>query len=111
MSLFTDLQSAGLPVVSATDGAQATFSRSLTDAESEIYYNLLDPTRQQRLLDIVTERTDLKAQALTAIARLQQIQAAGTIPFSQAGFNQLVAAVKDEALYLERIMKVLARLI
>lgn len=50
MSLFTDLQSAGLPVVSATDTPgnprQATFSRSLNDDEDEIYLNLLFPFRQ-----------------------------------------------------------------
>lgn len=50
MSLFTDLQLAGLPVVSATDmlgkPKQATFSRTLTEEEIEIYHNLLFPFRQ-----------------------------------------------------------------
>lgn len=50
MSLFTDLQNAGLPVISATDAPgkprQATFSRTLTVEEDEIYLNLLFPFRQ-----------------------------------------------------------------
>lgn len=49
MSLYDDLLMAGLPVVSATDGAQATFSRTLSDAELEIYLNLLFPNRQIQL--------------------------------------------------------------
>ena len=53
MSLYDDLLNAGLPVVSATDmlgkPRQATFSRTLDDAENEIYLNLLFPHRQEQI--------------------------------------------------------------
>ena len=45
MSLYDDLLNAGLPVVSATDGAQATFSRTLEDQEFELYLDILFPNR------------------------------------------------------------------
>jgi hypothetical protein len=56
-------------------------------------------------------KADLKAQVIAAITRLQGIQNAGTIPFTQAGFTQVVNAVKDMALYEEKIIKVLVRII
>lgn len=43
------------------------------------------------------------------ITRLEQIINAAAPPFTQAGFNQVVQAVKDISLYEERIMKVLRR--
>lgn len=60
--------------------------------------------------DDLAEQADLQQARdayQTMITRLEQIQNAGTIPFTQTGFNQVVQAVKDEALYIERIMKVL----
>lgn len=68
MSLFTDLQNAGLPVVSATDGAQASFSRTLDDAELEIYLNLLFPNRQIQLAR--------KASAINQALLAEQFKAA-----------------------------------
>jgi len=56
------------------------------------------------------DKTQFKQVYQDMLARLQQIQNAGVIPFTQAGFNQVVQAVKDEALYIERIMKVLSRI-
>ena len=50
MSLLTDLQAAGLPVLYATDGYNAMFNRELTDAENEIYLNILFPFRQAQKL-------------------------------------------------------------
>ena len=49
MSLLTDLQAAGLPVLFATDGYNAMFSRGLTDAENEIYLNILFPQRAAQI--------------------------------------------------------------
>lgn len=68
MSLFTDLQNAGLPVVSATDGAQASFSRALDDAELEIYLNLLFPNRHIQLAR--------KANAINGAILAEQFKAA-----------------------------------
>lgn len=50
-----------------------------------------------------------KAAYLAAITRLNQIQNAGAIPFTQAGFNQVVQAVKDIALYVEQLAKIAKR--
>lgn len=48
-TFFEDLVNAGLPVLSATDipgkPKQATFSRSLSEEESELYHDLRSPTR------------------------------------------------------------------
>lgn len=72
MSLFTDLQEAGLPVVSATDipgkPRQATFSRTLADAEQEIYLDLLSPFRQtQRAREVdALNQASLAGQFKTA---------------------------------------------
>jgi hypothetical protein len=65
----------------------------------------------QYLVDAAADRQQIKDAYINMLARLEQIQNAGAIPFTQAGFNQVVQAVKDEALYIERIMKVIARLI
>lgn len=80
----------------AADAAlSAPISQAETDAET------------QRLANIAT----LTAAYQDMVTRLSQIQNASAIPFTQAGFNQVVQAVKDEALYIERVMKVLKRLI
>lgn len=55
--------------------------------------------------------SQIKVEYQNMLTRLQQIQNAGSIPFTQAGFNQVVQAVKDEALYIERVMKFLRRLL
>lgn len=53
----------------------------------------------------------LKDAYSNMITRLEQIQNSGAIPFTQAGFNQVLQAVKDEALYIERVMKFLRSMI
>lgn len=64
MSLFTDLQNAGLPVISATDNAQATFSRCLSEQEMETYLNILFPMR----VVYAARKHAAKANAQTASA-------------------------------------------
>lgn len=102
MSLLTDLQVAGLPVVTATDGVNASFSRSLTDEETELYLDILHPAR----IEYRADRADLKAQAVTAINRLSQIETADNPTNAQ-----IIAAVKDLAIFEKKIIKVLARII
>lgn len=55
--------------------------------------------------DFDTIKFQIRTEYLNMITRLEQIQNAGAIPFTQTGFNQVVQAIKDEALYIERIMK------
>lgn len=50
MSLITDLQNAGLPVISTNGETQATFNRLLTDVETDIYLDILFPYRQAQRL-------------------------------------------------------------
>jgi len=106
MTLFTDLQNAGLPVFSTNGETQATFTRTLTPQEEDIYENLLDPGRQARLIEQTTSMTQIRSEYQNMITRLEQIQAANNPTNAQ-----IIQAVKDEALYIERLMKVLAKLI
>lgn len=50
-----------------------------------------------------------KAEYQSMITRLEQIRNTANPPFTAAGFTQVVNAVKDVALYEERIMKILRR--
>lgn len=97
-----DLLNANLPALS-TDGnddrAITRFSRELIGAEWEIYLSISNPDQYFKV-QVISVVQDM-------INRLNQIQNSGTIPFTQAGFNLVVQAVKDEALYLERIIRVL----
>lgn len=63
-----------------------------------------------KLTDDKTTRQQLHDQYQAALDRLNQIATAGTIPFTQAGFNNLVAAVEDEAKYLRILAKILAKI-
>ena len=103
MTLFTDLKNAGLPVISASD-TQATFSRSLTDVESELYHDILDPTRAARRNDETMARVQLRAEYLSTITTLQQIVNA------QSPSNaQVIIAVKFLAKTMMLIIHLLAR--
>jgi hypothetical protein len=83
--------------------AWVALGNSPTPADASVYLAKLDDDKQALL--------QAKAEYPNMITRLEQIQNAGAIPFTQAGFNQVVQAVKDEALYIERIMKVLRRML
>lgn len=61
--------------------------------------------------EIETNLSAISSQYQAAIDRLVQIENAGTIPFTSAGFNQLVQAVKDEAKYVRLIAQALKRLL
>lgn len=63
------------------------------------------------ILTLDVDKSQIKTEYINMIQRLEQIQNSGAIPFTQAGFNQVVQAVKDEALYIERVMKVIKSLV
>lgn len=93
-----DLINAGLPAI-FTDGIKNTeFSRGLTDVEWKTYLTISDPERVEFLT--------LKEQYQAMIGRLEVIQSV-TNPTNA----QIVQAIKDEALYIERIMKVLKNIL
>ncbi len=66
----------------------------------------LSPSQITERTNFLLDKQQLKDQYLTMIARLQQIQA--VVSPTNA---QVIQAVKDEALYIERIMKVLKRIL
>jgi hypothetical protein len=61
MTLLTDLQNAGLPVLTATEGVSAVFNRSLSDEEMEVYLNILYPQRQAQAARLKQSRVTAKA--------------------------------------------------
>jgi hypothetical protein len=106
MSLFTDLQAAGLPVISASDGQSATFSRSLSEAETEIYLDLLDPTRPTKRTEFQTAVLQFKDEYQAAKTRLSQIENAANPTNAQ-----VIQAIRDIAKYERLLAKLLARFI
>jgi hypothetical protein len=62
-------------------------------------------------LEVAGYLQTIATQYETAINRLIAIETAGVIPFTQAGFNQVVQAVKDEAKYIRLIAQALKRLL
>lgn len=100
-------------IVWLTYGIDEATNTNLTivNTDSALDVTLINNAIQQPVTqeetDWMNERQQIKAAYQTMITRLENIQAAGVIPFTQAGFNQVVQAVKDEALYIERVMKVL----
>ncbi len=93
------------------DGRVITYSGELADKIQILERMGIPYTPTAEELQAEADITQLKDAYLTMIARLEQIENAGTIPFTQAGFNQVVQAVKDEALYIERAMKFLKNLL
>jgi hypothetical protein len=83
--------------------AWLALGNSPTPADGSVYL--------AKLADEKNLRDQVRTEYQIMIARLEQIQNAGAIPFTQAGFNQVVQAVKDEALYIERIMKVIKHIV
>lgn len=84
----------------------------LADTQLESLFNQAETAAETSYFaNDAIDRAQLKAEYQNMINRLEQIQNAGTIPFTQAGFNLLVAAEKDKALYIERIMKFLKQAI
>lgn len=98
MSLFDELQAAGLPVVSATDGKQATFSRTLTDSEMDVYLDLLFPARQVQRL----RQANAINEASLAI-QLKSLTPAQAVQYIETNVINLATA-KD-------VLKIMARML
>lgn len=114
MTIFEELQAAGLPVISADESGSISMGYMTPQQKQQfddIVLNHFDPTAYQNVLQQRTDLQALKDAYQDMITRLEQIQNAGVVPFTQTGFNQVVQAVKDESLYVERIMKFLKRLL
>ena len=98
MTLLTQLQAAGLPVVSTNGEIQATFSRSLDDAEEEIYLNLLFPNRLAQKLR--------KASAISEAAlatELKSLTPAQAVAYIENNVTTLASA--------KVVLKIMARML
>lgn len=97
------------------DGSATTYvsvDSSLSDAQLETLINQAEAAEEiDYFANKAIDEQTIRDAYQTMITRLEQIQNAGAIPFTSAGFNQVVQAVKDLALYEERIMKVLKNLV
>jgi hypothetical protein len=98
MTLLTDLQAAGLPVVSTNGEIQATFSRSLDDAEMEIYLNILFPNRQTQRL----RKANAIGEAMLA-TELKTLTPAQAVQYIESNVTDLPSA--------KRVLKIMARIL
>ena len=116
MAFFEDLQNAGLPVISATEiegkPKQATFSRSLSDEEAELYHDIRDPSRVTKRQEAAAALLQLKNEYQSALTTLANHETFNTQGMTQAQIvNALVVAVRFHARVLIVILKLLARLV
>lgn len=114
MTIYQELVNAGLPVIVAEENGNIIMGAMTPEQDAQfndITLQYFQVSEYNKELERRTFYQQVKTEYQNMITRLEQIQNAGAIPFTQAGFNQVVQAVKDEALYIERIMKVLNRLI
>lgn len=98
MTLLTDLQNAGLPVVSATDGVSACFSRTLEEGEMNIYLNILMPNRQAQKL----RKANAIAEAGLA-TELKTLTPAQTVQYIETNVTSLASA--------KVVLKIMARIL
>lgn len=87
----------GIESVLSSATIESALSQVLTQAE------------QTYISDGTLNKAQIRTEYQNMITRLEQIQNAGSISFTQAGFNLVVQANKDQALFIERIMKFIAR--
>lgn len=109
MTLFSELQVAGIPVIKATETGEIETGPLTPEQDtqlSDIVLQYFNPTAYSELLQDRANKQALQDAYLTMIARLEQIQAA-TSPTNA----QVIQAIRDEALYIERIMKIIKRMV
>lgn len=118
MTLLSNLQGANLPISAATeDGNSITWQQQPTDAQMQtcrdIVLQYIDPVAYNNLLVERTDIQQIKTQELyqAMITRLENIESFGGVPFTLQGFTQVVNAVKDQATFQKRILKVLKILV
>lgn len=114
MTILSQLQAANLPVISATEDGQIVMG-AMTPDQNDTYNNIIlsyfNPTAYADLQAIQVDKQQIKDAYQTMITRLEQIRTTTPSGTTTQILNQIVSAVQDEALYIERIMKVIARLV
>ena len=114
MTIYDDLLANGFipsDIVSFTDivgkPRQVTFSRPLSDSETKIYHDLLDPERVTRLASYLSSKEEMKAQYASVMTDLNTyIDYA--VPTTQADFNSKVWTFTKLA---ARILRFILRLL
>lgn len=114
MTTFVEkLNAANLPVRFADENGNVVIG-TMTSAQEETYNDIiLEHFMPSVWADVQQIRSNwdlVKSEYQNMITRLETIETTVSLPFTQNGFNQLVNAVKDEATYIKRIMKVFRRI-
>lgn len=110
MTFYELLKSKALPVESAQDTGEihwlpdVELTPAITAAYTDAVLEYFNPTEWQAVLTYRTLIQQIKDEYINMIGRLDQIQAA-----SSPTNAQVIQAVKDEALYIQRILKFLRR--
>lgn len=106
MSLYDDLIAAGLPVSSAEVNQGVTglpgvvWTQQQLDTLQEIVLRYSDINKYNDLIAHKALVQQIKDEYQNMITRLEQIQSA-----INPTNTQIIQAIKDEALYIERVMK------
>ena len=111
--LHKELVAAGIPIDGVDSDGNISFQPTATDQQRIQAQAILaahDPTDFDAI-DLANFKQAVRTVYQNTITRLEQIQNAGTVPLTVAGFNQVVSAVQDEALAIERILKLLSKMI
>lgn len=109
MTILQELQNADLPVISASEDGAISMG-AMTSAQELTFVGIVTryflPVEYANSQAQKADRQTLITAYTTMITRLEQIQAA-TNPTNA----QVISAVQDLSLYVERIMKVLKTLV
>jgi hypothetical protein len=105
MTFFETLQAAGLPVLSADESGTVTMGNMTQEQEqtfNDACLQYFHPVEYAELVQYRADKQVIRDAYSTMITRLEQIQSV-----SSPTNAQVIQAIKDEALYIERIMKFL----
>lgn len=109
MTIYSDLQAAGLPVISASENGEISMG-AMTEAQQQQFFDVVlnhfKPSDYVALQTFRSDRQTLVNVYANMITRLEQIQAAANPTNAQ-----VIAAVQDLSLYIERILKVIKRIV
>lgn len=111
MTLYEKLIAAGLPVLSATESGSIIWQPGIPMTLAEIHQaediilQHINPTEYAIVLAMRADVQLVITEYQNMITRLDQIQNVGILTLDQTNFNLVVRAVKDLALYNERILK------
>jgi len=105
MTILTNLQAAGLPVISATESGEITMG-AMSPAQLATYNDVVlsyfNPTEYANILADRASLATIKGEYSAAITRLTQIEAAAAPTNAQ-----VIAAIRDMAKYQRELLQFL----